>query len=180
MIQTQQKSWRTCNTSSIQMKGSNMDSLGGFKKKWKTERLLLLLFPFNSYGMEMAPQPIAASADISLMVGNSPSAPQVCAPDEIIYVLKDSMEGGGDSQVMSLQELQAFIIGTIEQHEEKHAATLHNLQSIVEQHEHSVADTQSTAQSAQSSSKYAVYVAIVTGITSVVVCVVSSVLSHYL
>ena len=81
---------------------------------------------------------------------------------------------------MTVDEVKTWIVGTIAQYEEKHAITLQELSDALDKHATAVATAKDTADGAQSSSKYAVYVAIISGTCSVLVCVASSLLAHYL
>jgi len=81
---------------------------------------------------------------------------------------------------MSVDEVKTWIVGTIAQYEEKHSLTLQELQTALAQHAQTTATAQNTAQSAQNSSKYAVIAAAVTGGCSIIICIASSLMSHYL
>ena len=81
---------------------------------------------------------------------------------------------------MTVDEVKTWIVGTIAQYEEKHAITLQDLKTAIEQHATTVAVAKEKADSAHSSSKYAVIAAAVTGGFSVIICVASGLMSHYL
>jgi len=85
-----------------------------------------------------------------------------------------------DLESMDLTELKTWVIGTIAQYETQHATSLQQLSDTLAQHAQTVTAVQNTAQSAQNSSKYAVIAAAVTGGCAIIVCIASSLLSHYL
>jgi hypothetical protein len=129
-----------------------------------------------------------ANHDVVLNVGDSPTMSHIPKPEELDEALRNRLIRDGqhgafveeNHEDMPYEEIKVWTLGIITQYEQQHSLTLQELQTALSQHATTVATAQTTAQSAQSSSKYAVYAAIVTGTCSVIVCIASSLMSHYL
>lgn len=138
-------------------------------------------------------------ANHNIVIGVSPSSPvespitaMTSSPIRIPIPGQKESAGGSQSinhidmqaydeiEEMTLDELKTWVIGAIAQYEQQHSLTLQELQTALAQHAQNTTTAQNTAQSAQNSSKYAVWAAVVTGSASILVCVASSLLSHFL
>jgi len=143
---------------------------------------LLILLPLYTYGM----QTTLTIDEKTHFLGISRPLPILAAsPSEFAQEslpLRSSFKPSisPDIDGVTSDKLKIWILGTIAQYEEKHSLTLQQLQTALDQHATTVSATANTAQSAQNTSKYAVYAAIATGTCSIIVCIASSLLSHYL
>jgi hypothetical protein len=155
--------------------------------------ILFLLIPLSIQAMQtVIPQPSKTvdltNHDVILTVGHSPSGSPTPKPAELDAALRKRLEQDGQhgafvdeaDQIMSLEELKTWVIGVMTQFEQQHALTLQQLQDALDKHAVTTTTAQNTAQKAQNSSKYAVYAAIVTGTASILVCIASSLMSHFL
>jgi hypothetical protein len=144
--------------------------------------LLLLFIVLSASAMQESSRPISESssstgheapASVSLFVVNTPS--RAYTP-----VATPALFGFDEENGPTIQEVKIWFTRAIAQCEQEHALTLQELQTALRQHTDVTAAAQTAAQSAQDSSKSAIYVAIIASSASIIVCIASSLMSHYL
>jgi hypothetical protein len=152
------------------------------------KRLLLLILPLSAHAMhamqttlsfDEATRSLTIARPLAIRI-NSPTdavmekLPALTSPKPLTPSPIRTFDG------MTVDEVKTWIVGTIAQYEEKHSLTLKELQETLDKHAAAASTAQESANNAQSTSKYAIIAAAVTGGCSIIICIASGLMSHYL
>lgn len=149
------------------------------------KRLLLFLLPLSAHAMQTilsfdeATHSLTIARPLAIRI-NSPTdavmekLPALTSPKPLTPSPIRTFDG------MTVDEVKTWIVGTIAQYEEKHSLTMQQLQEALDKHATNVSTAQESANNAQSTSKYAIIAAAVTGGCSIIICIASGLMSHYL